>query len=63
MMEQLRKRLSLNKQNPTHLSGFVFGGPLGPKFELFSENYHVGSASIYLDIKTVISVLNLSDFF
>jgi hypothetical protein len=22
-------------EKPTHLSGFIFGGPLGPKFELF----------------------------
>ena len=35
MMEQLRKRLSLNKQKPTQMSGFFFGGPLGPNFELF----------------------------
>ena len=45
------------------MSGFLFGGPLGPYFELFSENYNVGSVSMYLDIKTVISVLNLSGFF
>ena len=45
------------------MSGFIFSGPLGPYFELFSENYYVGSVSICLDIKTVISVLNLSDFF
>ena len=38
MMEQLRKRLSLNKQKPTHLSGIIFGGTFGPIFELFSEN-------------------------
>jgi hypothetical protein len=25
----------LKKQKPTQLSGFIFGGPLGPKFELF----------------------------
>ena len=23
---------------PTQMSGFLFGGPLGPNFELFSEN-------------------------
>ena len=26
----------INKQKPTQLSGFIFGGPYGPKFELFS---------------------------
>ena len=45
------------------ISRFIFGGPYGPSFELFSENYHVGSVSIYLDMKTIKSVLNLSDFF
>ena len=53
----------INKQKPAQLLGFIFGGPLGPNFELFSENYNVGSVSICLDMKTVKSVLNLSDFF
>ena len=35
MMEQLRKRLSLNKQKPTQMSGLFFGGPHGPYFELY----------------------------
>jgi len=26
-------------QKPTQRSGFIFGGPLGPYFELFLENY------------------------
>ena len=25
----------LDKSKPTQLSGFIFGGPLGPYFELF----------------------------
>jgi len=25
----------LNKKKPTQASGFLFGGPYGPKFELF----------------------------
>ena len=25
----------LLKKEPTQMSGFIFGGPLGPKFELF----------------------------
>lgn len=41
MMEQLRKRLSLNKQKPTQMSGFFFGGLLGFKFEPFLNLFSI----------------------
>ena len=28
----------INKIKPTQISGFLFGGPLGPSFELFLAN-------------------------
>ena len=30
-----RRELSLNKQNPTQMSGVIFGGPKRPYFELY----------------------------
>jgi len=31
----LCRLFSANIRKPTQMSGFIFGGPLGPKFELF----------------------------
>ena len=30
---------------PTQMSGFIFGGPYGPKFELFQNVYYFGCVS------------------
>jgi hypothetical protein len=34
-LSSMLQKTDLGKIKPTQMSGFIFGGPLGPKFELF----------------------------
>ena len=41
----------MNKEKPTQMSGFVFGGPFGPYFELFLNLLYNFANYVYTGIK------------